>query len=305
MEKFSDEKINSILNYSKRLVDSLSGGVDDELMQYKYLIFAGMIHYYGREYIEEIYEAFKNTNLVCVNGEISDLFSKYLCVEESIIKEVLEMEPLAYLSPSVFADADGHIVTEKKNIYIADYSKRTRLELLQALIREYNKRVNSINNSISIKDNQNKRRIGLSFRGTDGSVTGSILEGSINVLQSRDIMRSIFSFRDYNISDEDMRFFIEKFSREEDTEVSEYDLLILLINPLYEDTEFRDILKQARITGKIDLISDLFDAKTQAGGFKALSDACDNIGIGSCLDYILEINAGITQDLVKKYTKQL
>ena len=39
MEKYSNKKINDILNYGRMLVDSLSDGAKDELAYYKYLIF--------------------------------------------------------------------------------------------------------------------------------------------------------------------------------------------------------------------------------------------------------------------------
>lgn len=303
MEKYSNNKINDILNYSRMLVDSLSGGVKDELSYYKYLIFAGMIKYYGREYIDDIYRTFQKSSVINTKGSILDVFSKYLCIEESIIEEVSSLDPIAYLSPSIFVDEMGHLVDGKKNIYVS-FKDSSKMDILFSLTSEFNKVLNSVNRGLLKDSNGSLVRRGVNTRRIDGENSSKLFEDCINFLQTEDIIREIVKFNDYEIEDEDIRSSLDSVSKS--LRGKYYDNLeniSELVKPLYCDSRFNEILKTSRINGTINTIKDEFDGVVGDGSFEKMCDAVDSIGVSACPEYIFEINGGMTQDLVKQYVK--
>ena len=303
MEKYSSKKINGILNYSRMLVDSLSDGAKDELAYYKYLIFSGMIKYYGREYIDDIYRTFQKSSVIKSKDSILNSFSKYLCIEESVIEEVRGLDPIAYLSPSVFVDEMGHLVDSKKNIYVS-FGNSTNMDILFALTSEYNKVLNSVNRSIGRDSDGSFTRRGVSTRRLDGLSSSKLFEDSINFLQTEDIVREIVDFGTYDISDDDLRCSLDSVSKSlRGKYYNNLEALSELVRPLYEDSRFNDILKTARLNGTINTVKEEFDSVVFDGSFNKMCNAIDSIGICDCPEYIFEINGGMTQDLVKQYVK--
>lgn len=303
MEKYSSKKINDILNYSRMLVDSLSDGAKDELAYYKYLIFSGMIKYYGREYIDDIYRTFQKSSVIKSKDSILNSFSKYLCIEESVIEEVRGLDPIAYLSPSVFVDEMGHLVDSKKNIYVS-FGNSTNMDILFALTSEYNKVLNSVNRSIGRDSDGSFTRRGVSTRRLDGESSSKLFEDAINFLQTEDIVREIVDFGTYDISDDDFRCSLDSVSKSlRGKYYNNLEALSELVRPLYEDSRFNDILKTARLNGTINTVKEEFDGVVFDGSFNKMCNAIDSIGICDCPEYIFEINGGMTQDLVKQYVK--
>lgn len=303
METYSSKKINDILNYSRMLVDSLSDGVKDELSYYKYLIFAGMIKYYGREYIDDIYRTFQKSSVIKSKDSILNSFSKYLCIEESVIEEVSGLEPIAYLSPSVFVDEMGHLIDSKKNIYVS-FGDSTNMDILFALTSEYNKVLNSVNRSIGKDSNGSFTRRGVSTRRLGGDSSSRLFEDAINFLQTEDIVREIVDFSTYDISDDELRCSLDTFSKSlRGKYYGNLEAISELVRPLYDDSRFNGVLKISRLNGTINNVKDEFDKVVGNGSFDKMCDAVDSIGFSGCPEYIFEINGGTTQDLVKQYVK--
>ena len=300
METYSSEKINSILNYSKMLVDSMSDGCRDELTRYKYLIFAGMILYYGRENIQVIYDAFLKTDLVLVDEKLINFFDRCFDFSADVMNEVSALRPQAYLSPKE--------ISGRRNIYVSKTGDHSEVGIIYSLIQEYNKVINSINTSSSFKNRYVTGRRGIRYvDSSDGQVKNGILEETINAFQTEEIMREVLGFYHYDIGDDELKCMIQSIAFKSDDRdfKSGFEMTMPLVKPLYVDDKFRQLLKEARFNGDVAAIEDLFNSKTQDGGFKKFSMALDSIGIGECPDYVLEINAGITQELVKQYSKHL
>ena len=303
MEKFSENKINSILEYSRMLVDSLSGGVKDEISYYKYLIFAGMIKYYGREYIDDIYRAFQKSSVIKSENSILNSFSKYLCIEESVLEEIRALDPIAYLSPSVFVDEMGHLVDDKKNIYVS-LGDASKMDVLFSLTSEFNKVLNSVNRSIGKDNDGSFTRRGVSTRRVDGVNSSKLFEDAINFMQTEDIVREIVGFSNFNIENDDIRSSLDGIGKSlRGKYYGNLESISDLVRPLYEDERFSNVLKTSRINGTIDIIKEEFDSVVGEGSFQKMCDAVDFIGVGTCPEYVFEINGGMTHDLVKQYVK--
>lgn len=78
---FQDEAmVNQVLNYSKVLVDQIEKekGIHYSLQEKskQYLIFAGMLSYYGLESVSVIYKAFQSMNFHILNLSTYDILLK-------------------------------------------------------------------------------------------------------------------------------------------------------------------------------------------------------------------------------------
>ena len=76
----SEEMVNQVLDYSKILVDQVERekGVHYSLKEKskQYLIFAGMLSYYGLDNVTVIYEAFKLMNFHISNLSVEEIIEK-------------------------------------------------------------------------------------------------------------------------------------------------------------------------------------------------------------------------------------
>ncbi len=294
MEVYDNKKINSVLSVSKKLVDRLGDGSRDDFAVYKYLIFAGMIKYYGKEKIDDIYEVFKYISTVKVKGSIREMFDRFLCIEESILSELNENDPKIYLSPSMF-DVDG----DQRNIYVSD-KKTSNIDLLMGLALEYNKAMNSRKKRVLGKS----VRCGVRVTDERGKTEGKCFEEAVNLLQTDEIMANILGFGDYRIADEEIRCLLDQVKCGGKITVSpELETVAEAVSEIYYDETFGPLLREKRLSGDIQTVEVEFDKKVGKNGYRKFMEACDDVGVINCPSYVAEINTGIMKDLVKAYRK--
>ena len=239
----------------------------------QYLIFAGMISYYGFEYIEEICQMFKETEFIYSSMSMVNILKNlnlYNSQEENMLK-VGKMP--AFCVPGVVCDGK---LTRKNSIFITTDYDLSPVDLLDSVAHECNHVVNSINKSILIDDGKVFFRTGLSVSGKSDS-NGHGLEEGINVLQTADIINEILRLTEFDIDDPFIANAISniKYARGTSHSGKGYEFLVPFIKLLYDNRTFCSVVKDARMSGDIDKIEWEFDRKVGKNAFSELKLCTD------------------------------
>lgn len=307
---YTDEMANYILNYSKTLVEQ-AGRVKSypkELKEIQYLIFAGMISYYGFEHINEIYNAFIKTNFVYSDEPILDILRKKSEIYKGSVNKLYICEATkAFLEHKFLTNRAGKFFINR-TIYLSDDKKCPLDTFLEYAIHEVNHVVNSVTNDICKRDGNVVFRMGLYVSGLRGTNVeeGLIFEESVNVLQSVEILDEILRFGDYNIEDDDIRRVIDKLkvaSENRYRKSSGYEHTVPIVRPLYESPTFKSMVKEKRLDGSIKEIREAFDLKTRPGAFYELTGALDTIGVGKTAPLVMYTAMNNAENIVKQYVK--
>lgn len=304
----SDQAVNSLLNYSKMMVDKLCSNYDrpKELKNIQYLIFAGLVSYYGFEHIEEITASFTKNKFIYTKDTIANFLAK----SNSVSKETLDItsfeQSCALLYTEYFYRKSKNEYFSTGQIIVSDNKHYDPDKLLEFTVHEVNHSVNSINNGIISFGSSFKSRIGMYTRDYNTNVRKRmILEESINVLQAAEIMDHILAFSQYDVEDRDIKYELDKirYAAGKKREGQGYILTTPIIRPLYEDAKFNKILKERRIDGNVNPIVSQFDAKVGNNSFDALASICDDIYVPSISNWAVLKKQNKAQDIVKKYVR--
>lgn len=124
---YTNEAVNSLFEYSKRFVDQINTTkkfvCPKELREIQYLIFAGMISYYGFEHIQEIYDSFQKAGFHYSKKSIYDLISEFDKDAAETLKNNPNAMPKAFLNKIIYIDITFSkmyifLITVMKNILI-------------------------------------------------------------------------------------------------------------------------------------------------------------------------------------------
>ena len=295
----TEENVNYILNYSKQLVDSI-GLNDDNFRVLKYIIFAGLISYYGFEAIENIYKTFAKTGFIYSKDSPENTICKESKNYSDIARELSRGQIPAYLSCGIEKNSMGQIRIVR-NIYIFEKFFVTPDLDLEVIVHEINHVINSINNPICLRNGNKVLRVGVMLNGLEYDfVEGRTLEESINVLQAAEIVEHILEFTQYNIEDKEIARELEKLKYAYGKKRNGYGYgnTTFIIKDLYMNERFNYLLKKHRLSGLIKPIREDFDSKVGCDAMSDFSRVLDEInskyvdvdGTNKAFEYVKKYN---------------
>ena len=272
---YSDESVNDLLQYSKSMVDDIASKKtkQNDFLVEQYLIFAGMVAYYGFEHINAIYKAFQNTAFIDNLGDVSsfvdnlDMNHRYPAFCQSDIRNI---------GGRYFIDKSIHYFS-RQNAYDS-YQM-----FMEELLHEVNHCVNSSINPICKRDTKMLYRIGLYLSSVTNSrdIEGLALEEGINTLQTAEIMKLIVGFSQYNIDNPTIRCALDRLKHVKVNDFGRgYEDITLILRPLYWDKSFYHLVREGRITGGIKEVREDFDSHVGTGAYFEFADAVDHSMIG-------------------------
>ncbi len=284
---------------SIRQINHAMGVIEDLLEDFKTLVFAGMLSYYGREYVNDIYLAFLNMSFVTTDFHMKELIAKMYSLSDKDLKYLQRHAPGTFYD-AVAVKKSFKDYRFKRTIYV---SKREvdNTTLLESLVHQANHVLNSVHNPIVYNQGLNSR-MGVAIEQFDGrGVVGLGLEETINQLQVIDMMKKISTFRVYKISDEKAGELLDSlFHSKPDKEEKDY-ILLLTISPLYQNETFQHMLINKRMSGQIDHILTEFNSKTDASYGKLLYFS-DMMHLHSDI-YVKKACSDTVKSLVKRYNE--
>lgn len=302
----SDAAVNSLFSYSKSVVDQLCRNYDrpKELRNMQYLIFAGMISYYGFEHIDVITEAYRKNQFIYTKDSLYDCLEKLGCVSKSTLDNISDDTIAVFLNEHFYNNSTNTMFTEGK-LVISDDMNYAPDELLEYVTHEVNHAVNSVKKDIVPFGNKYKTRRGLHIVDYNtGRKDNKYMEEAVNTLQTEDIMDHILSFTEYKIEDPEIRYELDKlkYAVGKKHEHRGYPIISSIIRPLYENGKFNFVLKERRIDGNVSFINNEFDAKAGKDSFDALSRCIDRVQIGE--DEVKIASEAKAKSLVKSYVSR-
>jgi hypothetical protein len=299
------------LSYSKTLVDQINIGKEcpRELKEIQYLIFAGMISYYGFEEIELLHKVFKNTGFIYTHDSF-DKFAKSANFHDERIEKLLKNGDVgAFVNCRVSSDLLGRIYV-KRDIHVIDNGKDSPDIFLEKVIHEVNHVVNSINHSVCIMNEKKALRTGLYVASLEGKDSmGNLCEEAYNVLQTAEIMDEILAFTQYDVKDPDIKRALDKikFAYGKKREGTGYQYTVSIFRDLYNNAHFRHLVKRQRMSGIIKPVRLDFDERCGEGSYRQFCDILDKIEVSSHLFWERQFHENSAKTFIKKYNagKQL
>lgn len=278
---YTDEAVNDLFAYSKILVDKINKykNCSQQLRVLQYIIFAGMISYYGFEYVDTLYRAFTVPNFYYTSDSLDKIMNSQNLYDPSVQNFLNAGDVGAFVLIRFNSGCFGNL-SVNRDIYVIEDKDIMPDELIEKIIHEINHIVNSVNNPICIKNGKQVVRNGLSVIGVDDSVrTYNMLEESVNVLQSADIMEHILGFTQYYVKDLEIKKQLDmiKYAFGSKREGLGYEFAIPTVRPLYLNPEFNKVLKRQRMVGKILPIKENFENKVGEGSYGEFCKSLDDL----------------------------
>ncbi len=265
----SDIAVNNLFQYSKSMIDNIASKKckQNAFLVEQYLIFAGMLAYYGFEHIDEIYKAFQNTGFVDNLGDVSYFIND---LDENCKCPTFCQVNIKSRGRQYFIDRNIHYFSRQNSD--DSYSK-----FMERLVHEVNHCVNSSINPICKRDTKLLYRIGLSLASiSNDDVESLALEEGINTLQTAEIMKCIVRFSQYNIDDPAISEALEKLKHVKVRDLGlGYEIITPMLSPLYQNKNFYHLVREGRITGSIKEVREDFDSHVGEGAYFEFSKAVD------------------------------
>ena len=263
---YSDDAVNNLLRYSKTFVDDIAKKKtkSNDFILEQYVIFAGMVSYYGFEHIDAIYKAFSKA------GFIDD----HTPAQEDLKNQ---RKSLAYCAVNIFQRDNKYIV--QRDIHHLYSPDEIYGDFFEELVHEVNHCVNSALYPICMRNSLPVYRNGVSISAISSVdyIEAELLEESFNTLQTAEIMNHILSFGEYNIEDPSMRLVLSRLQGRKTNKLGfGYQSITPEIYPLYSHPEFYPLLKENRISGDLQAIRNNFDQRVGAGSFMELASSIDH-----------------------------
>ncbi len=301
----SDEAVNGLLNYGKRVVDQACCKYErpSELKTIQYLVFAGMVSYYGFEHIDEITKAFRDNKFYYTKKSVIDFMQEHVGSKSAL--DCLTPDTMAYSYQNYFHNRTKNQYYAECMIVVSDQKQCAPDRLLENTTHEINHAVNSVVKKITPVGGSFKSRMGLYERDfRDGSRKNIMLEESFNTLQSAEIMDHILEFTNYRVDDPEIKYALDsiKYAAGKKRMGLGYVKVTPVVRPLYENSRFNGILRDRRLDGNIDVVRDEFDAKVGVGSFYRLDTLCGEVFRSS--PGIFNTSKSSADDLVKQYVKK-
>lgn len=259
---FSDEAVNNLLYYSKSLVDEIAKKKTkaNDFLPEQYVIFAGMISYYGFEQIDAIYKVFSTTGFVADSRKVEKNKKDY---------------EVAFCEAGISFSNNKYII--RRDIHSLYCPSEPYQEFVEKLVHEINHCVNSVNSPICKRDSMMFYRSGMFLFDIHNQYEEAhYLEECFNTLQTAEIMNHILSFGQYHIEDSTIKTVLNRLAgKKVDKLGSSYSIITPEIYPLYSHPEFYPLLRNNRISGDLKAIRSNFDQKVGVGSFAELASSID------------------------------
>lgn len=302
---FNQNTINPFIDQIVYTIDNMfeKKDIPQEIINYLYLVSAGMILNYGLDYTKYIYKAIGDTKYIYGMEDINNKLSK-----EEYERLNFDIKQNAYAISKVESCSQDGDITKilgiSYTLLIAN-TNANKHELLEFIVHELNHILSSLNNTFIYKDNDLYFRYGL-FRtrinnSKDKLETGRILNEVINTLQTEDIIKNIIKLKDFKI-------FNVKFNRAlrviKDLEVDEYrasgyEPFVNLFRPLYEKDNYRGLINNSTLEGKIDDIQEVIDHKL---GMYSFDNMIDNLeSLYKSYEFTKSIDLGTAYETSSQY----
>lgn len=298
----TDESVNKLLEYSKEMVDSATKTYNycEKLKEMQYLVFAGMVAYYGFDYIKEIYEALKCKVNFITEEDLT--FNRYQDIDEESKNYMISGLVPAFTNHEVcIRTSFDNTINIINTIYIYDNPNYPYTFNLESLIHEKNHIINSINKDVITDGEEVKSRIGMSIVNlSDCKQTFIGLEEGINQLQTEGIINEIKKFADFKIYDGVLRKSLETIKYEQYYSQA-YSTILDEIKPIYISKNYKNIILPNRLNGNVQIIYNDFKTKLGDDKFLELSTRMDDL-IDDCNPY--SSNRYKVKQLVKDYVNK-
>ena len=301
----SDEAVNYILNYSKTLIDriNVNRNCPKELKEIQYLIFAGMISYYGFEEIENIHKAFLKPKFIYTNQPFEEHLKSFNIHDDRLEQLSKVGQVGAFVQCGVSQDLLGRFYIDR-NIYVIDDKKEAPDFFLEKVIHEVNHVVNSINNAICILNKKKALRTGLYVSCLeDNECMGNLMEEAFNVLQTAEIMEMILEFSQYDIVDPDIKRALDKikYAYGKKRNGIGYDYTVDAFRGLYNNLHFKKLVQKQRMEGIIKPVRLDFDSKVGDGSYRQFCDTLDKIEVCGPIFWERQMHEEKVKTFIKKY----
>ena len=279
-----DETINDYFEYAKKSIlqiNQVMNVEDDALVDAKSVVFAGMLAYYGQDFLNDIYLAFLKTEFVLCDEKVDETIGKKYNLNSKQMEFVRKHCPGTFYEVIATKDLATNKCRFKRKIYI-DNDLDSDI-LLRGIVHQMNHVINSIHNPVLKKQGNLGSRMGISFEQFESRKSNEYeVEEAINQLQTDDIMGEIFGFRFYSIEDSSIgnlisSAYLKDEAKKVENDVESENLIIQIIKPLYDHAIFGSSLVDDRINGNLNEIKRSFDSSTEAGCFFTFLRECSMI----------------------------
>ncbi len=277
MSKCND--INELLEYSRKMIKQIDHikGNSMELEDAKTLAFAGMVSYYGQEYFDDVYLSFLDTDFVCCDDSIVELLTKKYDVSKEALGSISNHEMGTFYEVSGYQDEKTKKIKLKRVIYIDKSLLQFPDVLVERIVHQMNHVINSRKNSICRKQGRLASRMGMALDYFSSRQNESLMiEETINGLQTEDICGKIRDFGCFDLNDSSLSRIINLMSSDVE-EFKDYDIIGEVVKPLYDDSNFRGVLVDKRLSGRLSGIREEFDSKAGEGTYNVLLACCDEV----------------------------
>lgn len=301
----TDDSVNSLLKYSKCVVDNLCSSYErpKQLKQVQYLIFAGMISYYGFDHLDEITRTFKSTKFTWAGESSSDEFWEKKGANEYSRKICSDDDVCASFFRNFFYNKNSKIYTCTGEVVMFDDANTSPDNLLEYTIHEVNHALNGLKRALTPKDGVFVSRIGLyRFDLSNGDRKGRYLEETINTLQAAEIMEHILEFTNYKIKDPEIKYYLDsmRYAANKRRMGLGYDDSLDIIRPLYENERYKIVTNNSRLSGFLDGSIQELERKAGFNSFDRLCESVDGIYLDPKHAFK---NAHEAKGIVKQYCK--
>lgn len=272
----SSKVINEVIDWARQSIKQINhakGVKNDSFEDMKTLVFAGMLSYYGQEYIYDVYLAFLKTDFVEKDLSINALISKMYNLSSTDVND------LSSHCPGLFYDViatkkEGSCYKFRRTVYISK-DEVDAATLLRSMTHQMNHVINSIHNSVVLKKNIGMcSRMGISLDHFQTRTNFYLpLEEAFNKLQERDIVDGILRFSCCALKDAKISELLDNIGLSLKS-VEDDNPIIEIVKPLYDNNAFNDTLVDRRISGKIGGIGQEFDSKIGKGAYKSFLNLC-------------------------------
>ncbi|MBE6157251.1 MAG: hypothetical protein E7160_00430 [Firmicutes bacterium] len=287
----TDETINKLIEYSKKLYNSTkNNNYNPTIQNMMILSVAAMIYYYGIDNIDAIYNAFNTRIIIGNKNDIIKELEKNKILKTKIKKGIKNRTckglcdfKCEYINKNNFG-----FYKVQPSIYVVNSWNIDYFTLTEYIVHELNHVVNTYNRNILIKNNSYYLRSGLQLDNINSSeIKNKNIDEGINVLQTAEIMNIIRKFSKYKVKDKEISELLKriKYFQFIKRRGIGYEYTSDIVKELYKDGYFKLISDESRIKGNIEELVDYFDNKTYNGAFNELSKQLDYLPI---IDYDLK-----------------
>lgn len=267
------EKIKLFFDKYKNVIDNISkiNFYDENVRHILYVVIPAFVHKYGLSKEKIIIDCLKSTLFIVSNEKNNN--------EE------------AFFDRKLIKSYDSFYF--QKYIVINGLVKSQYIDLIDAIVHEFNHALNSMNNDMVVINNSIKLRTGLCYILYNDNLpkkdNSYILEEIINTKQSEDIISIIYNSY-YDGENDEIKNLLNVISNEKNGskyKSNAYSIFMDCCRKLLENKTFINTVELYRLNGEIDYIEKWYD------------DICGNSG-----EYQKMINELLKlESLLKKYEK--